>query len=84
MRIDKLILFLAWVGLLGYWLSPAWAKHARAAYEKYPETSFVWLWLRVFEVPHTRENCFRVHKWIRALGVTLTTVAIFGILIWGE
>jgi len=84
MRLDKVLLVLAWVSLVGYAVSSLWRKHSIAAYERYPPESIHWFWLRVFDLPHTRENCLRLHNVARWLMIFLTTVGTLAVLMWGE
>ena len=84
MRTDKIILVAVYVALVTYWVSPLWLAHARAAYEKYPKDSFVWFWLRVMDLPHTPENCLRLQRWIRALGISMITLGVCVVVLWGK
>ena len=61
-------------GALFCWAMAIWGGWSEAMYEREKGNDAPWYWLRVFRVPHTRENCVRFIKLVSASGIALLVV----------
>ena len=84
MRADKIGLVLFWAVCMLLWGQSVWGRWADAAYERHPEDSIFWFWLRVFDVPRTRQNCVAFVKLVSVIGMIFVTTGTVAVLLWGE
>jgi len=73
----------AHIALLGFWAiamilwsRSVWGPWAARMYDKFGPESVTWYWLRILDVPRTRENCIRFLKVVSLAGMILFTLGM--------
>jgi hypothetical protein len=81
MSATHLLVLLFWAATALLWAGSVWGSWAVRLYEHTGPDSFTWYWLRVFNVPRTRDNCVRFVRVVSLVGIGLVSVATTIILL---
>jgi hypothetical protein len=77
----RIIALLFWAATTVLWAGSVWGSWARRLYEQQGPESVAWYWLRVVDIPRTRENCIRFVRIVSLAGMVLVTLMVAAILI---
>ena len=71
-----LIVLLFWAVTTVLWAMSVWGPWAARLYDRVGPDSIGWYWLRVFDVPRTRENCIRFVRVLSLVGIVMVTAVV--------
>lgn len=80
MRIDKVIGLASAVILIAAWLWSIRTNQGARRFDRLGPDASTWYWLRVFEVPVTRENCSRFMATVSWFGIAVVAVGTLVLL----
>ncbi len=75
------ISLLFWGATTLLWSMSVWGSWAGRLFEQVGPESIAWYWLRVFDVPRTRENCVHFVTIVSLVGIVLISVGVTLILL---
>jgi hypothetical protein len=64
------------------WSQTVWGTWGGRVYDALGAESAAWMWLRLFKVPVTRENCIRFQKGASSFGIL--AVVTMTVLVWSR